>query len=358
MPILMAAKEKRISKSSLFSSDIGIDLGTANTLVYVRGRGIVLNEPSVVTVNDKTGQVVAIGKEAKMMLGKTPPHVRVVRPLSHGVISDFEVTEELLAYLIRKAQGDRTRLFGPRVVVGVPTGVTNVESRAVRDAALASGAREVYIVEETMAGAIGAKLPVRDPVGTMVLDIGGGTTDIAVIALGGTVASKSSHVAGDRFNENIIDFVRSEFQLAIGEKTAEDVKIGIGAVLPLSEPLTQAVRGRDLATGLPREVKLTDTHIREALQPSLDKLMEAMKEVIEATPPELLSDVLERGVTVFGGGALLRGLPEMLSNMLGVPVFVATDPLTAVVRGTGIIVEDPRAWSGIFLHEDAILPQT
>ena len=354
----MAAKEKRITKNSLFSSDIGIDLGTANTLVYVRGRGIVMSEPSVVTVNDKTGQVVAIGKEAKIMLGKTPPHVRAVRPLSHGVISDFEVTEELLAYLIRKAQGDRTRLFGPRVVVGVPTGVTNVESRAVRDAALASGAREVFIVEETMAGAIGAKLPVTEPVGTMVLDIGGGTTDIAVIALGGTVASKSSHVAGDRFNENIIDFVRSEFQLAIGEKTAEDVKIGIGAVLPLAVPLTQAVRGRDLATGLPREVTLTDTHIREALQPSLDKLMEAMKEVIESTPPELLSDVLERGVTVFGGGALLRGLPELLSKMLGVPVFVATDPLTAVVRGTGIITEDPRVWSGIFLHEDAILPQT
>jgi rod shape-determining protein MreB and related proteins len=353
----MAAKEKRISKNSLFSSDIGIDLGTANTLVYVRGRGVVLNEPSVVTVNDKTGQVVAIGREAKVMLGKTPPHVRAVRPLSHGVISDFEVTEELLAYLIRKAQGDRARLFGPRVVVGVPTGVTNVESRAVRDAALASGAREVFIVEETMAGAIGAKLPVTEPIGTMVLDIGGGTTDIAVIALGGTVASKSSQVAGDRFNENIIDFVRSEFQLAIGEKTAEDVKIGIGAVLPLSAPLTQAVRGRDLATGLPREITLTDSHIRDALQPSLDKLMEAMKEVIESTPPELLSDVLERGVTVFGGGALLRGLPELLSKMLGVPVYVATDPLTAVVRGTGIITEDPRLWSGIFLNEDAILPQ-
>lgn len=353
----MAAKEKRISKNSLFSSDIGIDLGTANTLVYVRGRGIVIAEPSVVTVNDKTGQVVAIGREAKVMLGKTPPHVRAVRPLSHGVISDFEVTEELLAYLIRKAQGDRTRLFGPRVVVGVPTGVTNVESRAVRDAALAAGAREVFIVEETMAGAIGAKLPVNEPVGTMVLDIGGGTTDIAILALGGTVASKSSHVAGDRFNENIIDFVRSEFQLAIGEKTAEEVKIGIGAVLPLSTPLTQAVRGRDLATGLPREIQMTDSHVREALQPSLDKLMEAMKEVIEATPPELLADVLERGVTVFGGGALLRGLPELLSKMLGVPVYVATDPLTAVVRGTGIITEDPRVWGTIFLNEDAILSQ-
>ncbi len=348
---------KKLSKSSFFSADIGIDLGTANTLVYVRGRGIVLNEPSVVTVNDKTGQIVAIGKEAKAMLGKTPPHVRAVRLLSYGVISDFEVTEELLAYLIRKAQGDKTRLFGPRVVIGVPTGVTNVESRAVRDAALAAGAREVFILEEPVAGAIGAKLPIHDAVGTMVLDIGGGTTDIAVISLGGTVASKSSHVAGDRFNENIIDYVRSEFQLAIGEKTAEEVKIHIGAVSPLPQSLERAVRGRDLATGLPREIILTDMHVREALQGSLDSLMEAMKEVIESTPPELLSDVLERGVVVFGGGALLRGLPELLSKMLGVPVFVATDPLTAVVRGTGLVTEDPRPWSGMFLYEDAILPQ-
>lgn len=349
--------KKIIGTRSAFGNDIGIDLGTANTLVYVRGKGIVLAEPSVVTVNDKTGQVVAVGKEAKMMLGKTPPHVRAVRPLSHGVISDFEVTEELLAYLIRKAQGDRTRLFGPRVVIGVPTGVTNVESRAVRDAAMAAGAREVFIVEEPMAGAVGAKLPVNEPIGTMVLDIGGGTTDIAVLSLGGPVASKSSHVAGDRFNENIMDYIRSEFQLAVGEKTAEEVKSDIGAVLSLPEKLERPVRGRDLATGLPREIMLSDAHVREALQPSLDKLLEAMKEVIEGTPPELLADVLERGVTVFGGGALLRGLPELLSKMLGVPVYVATDPLTAVVRGAGIIVESPRSWDSLFIDEEAILAQ-
>ncbi|MEO6536157.1 MAG: rod shape-determining protein [Candidatus Paceibacterota bacterium] len=348
---------KGFSKSSFFSSDIGIDLGTGNTLVYVRGRGIVINEPSVVTVNEKTGQVVAVGAGAKAMLGKTPPHVRAVRPLSHGVISDFEVTQELLTYLIHKAQAGSTKLFGPRVVVGVPTGVTNVESRAVRDAALTAGAREVFIVEEPMAGAIGAKLPVNEAVGTMVLDIGAGTTDIAVLALGGTVSSKSSQVAGDRFNDNIIDFVRNEFQLAIGERTAEMTKIAIGAVLPLEEPMEQAIRGRDLATGLPREVILTDTHVREALAASLDSLMESMKEVIEHTPPELLSDVLERGVTVFGGGAMLRGLPELLSQMLGVPVHVADEPLTAVVRGTGIITEDPRAWGDIFMHEQAILPK-
>lgn len=349
--------KKRFSRSSFFSSDIGIDLGTANTLVYVRGRGIVIDEPSVVALNDKTGQVVAVGASAKLMLGKTPPHIRAVRPLSHGVISDFEVTEELLSYLINKAQNGRSSLLGPRVVIGVPTGVTNVQSRAVRDAALTAGAREVYILEEPMAGAIGAKLPVQEALGTMVLDIGGGTTDIAVIALGGTVTGKSSQVAGDRFNDNIIDFVRSEFQLAIGEKTAEDTKIAIGAVLPLEETLTKSVRGRDLATGLPREITLTDAHVREALAASLDSLMDSMKEVIEATPPELLSDVLERGVTVFGGGALLRGLPELLSKMLGVPVHVAPDPLTAVVRGTGIVTEDPRSYQEAFLHEDAILSQ-
>lgn len=346
---------KKFSKSSFFSSDIGVDLGTTNTLVYVRGRGIVLNEPSVVAVNDKTGQVVAVGKDAKAMLGKTPPHIRAVRPLSHGVISDFEVTQELLAYLINKAQGGRTRLFGPRVVVGVPTLVTNVESRAVRDAALSVGAREVFIVEEPVVGAIGAKLPIHEALGTMVLDIGGGTTDIAVLALGGTVASKSSHVAGDRFNENIVDFVRSEFQLAIGDRTAEEAKIDIGAVVPLAQGLSSRVRGRDLATGLPREITLTDAHVREALEPSMDALMEAMKEVIEKTPPELLSDVLERGVTVFGGGALLRGLPPLLAKMLGVPVHVAPDPLTAVVRGTGIVTEDPEPWQSVFIDEEDVI---
>jgi rod shape-determining protein MreB len=347
----------RFSKNSFFSSDIAIDLGTANTLVYVRGRGVVINEPSVVAVNDKTNQVVAVGKEAKTMLGKTPSHIRTVRPLSHGVISDFEVTEELLTYFINKAQGGRARLFGPRVVIGVPTGVTNVQSRAVRDAAKNAGAREAIIIEETVAGAIGAKLPVADAVGTMVLDIGGGTTDIAVIALGGTVAAKSSQVAGDKLNENIIDFVRSEFKLGIGERTAEDIKIAIGSVVPLTEPLTKSVRGRDFATGLPREVMLTDGHIREAIAPSLDALMDAIKEVIEETPPELLSDVLQNGVTVFGGGALLRGLPQILAKMLGVPVKVAPDPLTTVVRGAGIVTENPLPYVDFFIDEEDILSQ-
>jgi rod shape-determining protein MreB len=347
----------RFSKNLLFSNDIAIDLGTANTLVYVGGRGLVINEPSVVAVNDKTHQVVAVGKEAKTMLGKTPAHIRVVRPLEHGVISDFEVTEELLTYLINKAQNGRVRLFGPRVVIGVPTGVTNVQSRAVRDAARNAGAREAIILEEPVAGAIGAKLPVFDAVGTMVLDIGGGTTDIAVIALRGVVASKSSHVAGDRFNENIIDYVRSEFKLGIGERTAEGVKINIGSVTPLGDPLSQSVRGRDFATGLPREILLSDTHVREAITPSLEALMDAMKEVIEATPPELLSDVLEHGVTVFGGGALLRGLPQILAKMLGVPVRVAPDPLTAVVRGAGIVTENPEPYVDFFIDEEDILSE-
>ena len=347
----------KFSKNLFFSNDIAIDLGTANALVYVRGRGVVLNEPSVVAVNDKTNQVVAIGKEAKTMLGKTPAHIRVVRPLSHGVISDFEVTEELLTYLINKAQTGRTRLFGPRVVIGVPTGVTSVQSRAVRDAARNAGVREVIIVEEAVAGAIGAKLPVAEAVGTMVLDIGAGTTDISIISLSGVVASKGSRVAGDRFNENIIDFVRSEFKLGIGERTAEDVKIAIGAVVPLSEGLSKSVRGRDFATGLPREVMLTDAHVRAAIAPSLDALMDAMKEVIEATPSELLSDVLERGVTVFGGGALLRGLPSILAKMLGVPVKVTPDPLSAVVRGAGIITENPAPYADFFINEEDILSE-
>ncbi len=348
----------RFSRNLIFSNDIAIDLGTANTLVYVRGRGVVLNEPSVVAVNDKTHQVVAVGKEAKTMIGKTPAHVRTVRPLSHGVISDFEVTEELLTYLINKAQNGRARMFGPRVVIGVPTGVTNVQSRAVRDAAKNAGAREAIIIEEAVAGAIGAKLPIAEAIGTMVLDIGGGTTDIAVIALKGVVAAKSSHVAGDRFNENITDYVRSEFKLGIGERTAEDVKIGIGAVVPLTETLSRNVRGRDFATGLPREIALTDAHVREAIAPSLETLMDAMKEVIEATPPELLSDVLERGVTVFGGGALLRGLPQVLAKMLGVPVRIAPDPLTAVVRGAGIVTEDPASYTDFFIDEEDILSET
>jgi rod shape-determining protein MreB len=291
-----------------FSNEIGIDLGTANTLVYVRGKGIVVNEPSVVAVNQKTGRVVAVGSAAKDMLGRTPAHITAVRPLVDGVISDFEVTEEMLAYLIKRAGEFMPKKFlGPRVVVGVPSGVTNVEVRAVRDATRNAGAREVFVVEQPMAGAIGIRLPIHDPVGSMVIDIGGGTTDIAVISLGGIVRSKNLKIAGDKLNNDIMSYIRNEFKILIGETTAEQVKKAVGTVI-VGEPLETTIRGRDLITGLPREVIITDSDIREAMNQSIDILVEATKEVLETTPPEILSDVMRRGLHMVGGGALIKGL--------------------------------------------------
>lgn len=349
---------KKIFKG-LFGYDVGIDLGTANTLVYVSGKGILINEPSVVAVNTKTGQVVAVGNEAREMIGRTPSHITAIRPLKDGVISDFEVAEEMLAYFIDKVQGDGRRLFGPRIVIGIPSGITNVESRAVRDAAINAGAREVHIVEEPMAGAVGAKLPIRDPVGTMVIDVGGGTTDIAMISLGGIVASKQSTVAGDTFNKDIIDYIRDEFKMIIGEKTAEDLKIKVASLVPLVEALSMTVRGRDILTGLPREVLITDAHIRAALGPSIENLMDVIQEVVEITPPEVLGDIMQRGAYIFGGGACMRGLPQMLKNVLGVPVHVVAEPLTAVVRGTGIITENIKDYKDIVLaHEEDLAPKT
>src|SRR3989339_1192317 len=326
--------------SRLLSNDIGIDLGTANTLVYVSGKGIVLNEPSVVAVNQKTGQVVAVGSDAKKMLGRTPGHIIAIRPLVDGVISDFEVTEEMITYLLNKAQKNNKKLLGPRVVVGVPSGVTNVETRAVRDATKNAGASEVYIVEEPMAAAIGIRLPVLEPVGNMVIDIGGGTSDIAVISLGGVVRSKNLRVAGDKLNNDIIAYVRSEFKILIGEKTAEEVKMAIGSVIEGGQESQAVVRGRDLISGLPREIILTDQDIREAISQSIDTLVESVREVLETTPPEILSDVMRSGITLVGGGALLKGLDQLLSQWLKVPVTVADDPLTAVARGTGVILEN------------------
>ncbi|MEI6480028.1 MAG: rod shape-determining protein [bacterium] len=336
----------------MMSHDIGIDLGTANTLVYVRGKGIILNEPSVVAVNQKTGQVVAVGMEAKQMLGRTPGHIIAVRPLVDGVISDFEVTEEMIAYLINKAQKDEKKMLGPRVVVGIPSGVTNVESRAVRDATRNAGAREVYIVEEPMAAAIGIRLPVHDPVGSMIIDIGGGTSDIAIISLGGIVRSKNLKVAGDKLNTDIISYIRSEFKILIGERTAESIKMAIGRVVPGSETLEAAVRGRDLVTGLPREVIITDSDIREAMAQSIDTLVEATKETLETTPPEILSDIMHRGIYLTGGGALIQGLDELLHECLSIPIHVAPDPLTAVARGTGIILEDVAKFSDVLIQTD------
>jgi rod shape-determining protein MreB len=312
----------------------------------------VVNEPSVVALNQKTGQVVAVGAAAKEMLGRTPAHIAAIRPMVGGVISDFEVTEEMLAYLLRRAQ-ERRALLGPRVMVGVPAGVTNVETRAVRDAAEGQGARKVFLVDEVIAAAVGMGLPIKEPIGTMVIDIGGGTADIAVISLGGIVASKGLKIAGDRFNSDIINFVRAAHKVLIGEKTAEGVKIALGSAVPLSEPLTTAVRGRDMATGLPREVTLTDADIRDALAPSLDALLESVRTVLEATPPELVADVMRRGAHLVGGGALLRGLDILLSEHMKFPVQVGDEPLTAVARGAGIMLERLDEFEHLLLEPDA-----
>lgn len=340
----------------MFSHDIGIDLGTANTLVYVRGKGIVLNEPSVVAINQKTGQVVAVGAEAKAMLGRTPAHITAIRPLVEGVISDFEVTEEMLAYLLGKAQEHSRKAFGPRVVVGVPSGITNVEIRAVRDAAKNAGAGIVHIVEEPMAAAIGMRLPVHEPVGSMVIDIGGGTTDIAVLSLGGVVRAKNLRVAGDRFNQDIISYVRSQFKILIGEKTAENAKIAIGALMSGASPLEARVKGRDLVTGLPREVIITDADLREALSGSIETLVNSVREVLEITPPEILADIIDRGIFLAGGGALLNGLPELLAEELNIAIHVAPDPLSAVARGTGVILEDLEKYADILIQNEDELP--
>ena len=342
----------------LFSNDIGIDLGTANTLVYVKGRGIVINEPSIVAINQKTGQVVAVGQEAKNMLGRTPPHITPIQPVIDGVISDFEITSEMLGYLINKAQQGHTKLLGPRVVIGVPSGITSVEVRAVRDAAHAAGAREVHIVDEPMAAAIGIELPVREPTGSMVVDIGGGTTDIGIVSLGGLVIAKNIRIAGDRFNQDISAYLRNEHKVLIGDRTAEEVKIKAAAIVRGTEPIVVSARGRDLVSGLPREITITDEDIRIAIGHSIDDLVEQAKDLIEATPPELLADVMQRGIYLAGGGALIKGLPEFLTNALGISVLVAPDPMTAVVRGTAIILEDMELFRETLKQNDEeLVPQ-
>jgi rod shape-determining protein MreB and related proteins len=323
------------------SKDIGIDLGTANTLVYVRGSGIVINEPSVVAVNKKTGQVLAIGKEAKRMVGKTPGHIVATRPLVDGVVSDFEITEQMLKYFIDKVHKGSFTLFPrPRVVVGIPSQVTEVEKRAVIDATMNAGAREAYLIDEPMAAAIGARLPVQEASGNMVVDIGGGTTDIAIISLGGIVVSRNLRIAGDEMNEDIIRYSRDEFNLLIGEKTAEDVKIAIGSASPQKEKMQMEVRGRDLVTGLPKAINMTDEHARIALSRSIRIIINNIKTAIEETPPELLSDIMQRGIILAGGGSLIRGLDRIIADQTEMPVRMMEDPLTAVVRGTGIVLED------------------
>lgn len=323
------------------SHDVGIDLGTANTLVYVKGKGIVINEPSVVAINKKTGQILAIGKEAKKMVGRTPAHIVATRPLVDGVVSDFEITEQMLRYFIEKIHRKSFVLFPrPRVVIGIPFGVTEVEKKAVIDATISAGAREAYLIEEPMSAAIGIRLPVQEAAGNMVVDIGGGTTEVAVISLGGIVASRSLRIAGDELNENIIQFSRDEFNLLLGEKTAEDIKIAVGSAYPLEEKIEVAMRGRDLVTGLPKEVIINDEQARKALHRSVKILVDSVKATIEETPPELVADIMSKGIILVGGGALLRGLDKLLSEQTKMPVKIADDPLTAVARGAGIVLED------------------
>jgi rod shape-determining protein MreB and related proteins len=339
----------------LISNDIGIDLGTSNTLVYLKGHGIVINEPSVVAVNIKTNQILAVGTKAKEMLGRTPGHIKAIRPLVDGVISDFEVTEEMLSYLINKADKISKKIARPRVLVGVPSGITNVESRAVYDAARSAGAREVLLVEEPMAAAIGIRLPVKDPVGSMIIDIGGGTTDIAVISLGGVVKSRNLKIAGDKLNEDIITYMRDEFKILIGERTAETIKISVGSVLP-GEYMETEVHGRDLLTGLPRAVMVTDADIREALGASVRGLVEGVKDMLETTPPEILSDIMHHGITLSGGGALLPGLDQLFARSLKIPVYVVEDPLSAVARGTGVILDDIVFYKEVLITNQDELP--
>lgn len=324
-----------------FSHDIGIDLGTANTLVYVRGKGIIINEPSVVAINTKNKQILAIGDEAKRMVGKTPANIIATRPLVDGVVSDFEITEQMLKYFIEKVHKESFVLFPrPRVVVGIPSGVTEVEKRAVEDAATNAGARHAFLIEEPMAAAVGAGLSVHDAAGSMIVDIGGGTSEVAVISLGGIVASRSVRIAGDELTDDIINYCKEEFNLQIGERTAETIKINIGSAAKLDRVLEAPVRGRDMVSGLPKEMIINSDQVRQALAKSVRAIVDAVKYTIEETPPELLADIMDKGIFLAGGGALLRGLDLLLAQQTKMPVHISQDPLTAVVRGTGMVLED------------------
>lgn len=326
---------------SKFSHDVGIDLGTANTLVYTAEKGIVINEPSVVAINNKTGQILAVGNEAKYMLGKTPPHITVTRPLTHGVISDYEVTEKMLKYFIDKVhENSRSFIARPRVVICVPLEVTEVEVKAVEDATIAAGAREVFIVQEPMAAAIGVRMPIQDPIGNMIVDIGGGNTDVAVISLHGIVAWRSSKIAGDEMNRNIMQYAREVCNLFIGESYAEQIKMKIGSAVPLHEKMEFPMRGRDVVTGLPREIMVTNEDMYDALARSVQSIVELIKTTLEITLPELTADIHERGMLLTGGGALLRGIDTVIAEAVRIPVRISGDPLTDVVRGAGVLLED------------------
>ncbi len=327
----------------LFSHDIGIDLGTVNTLVSVRGKGIVIREPSVVAIHKKTRQPLAIGIEAKRMIGRTPAAIEAIRPLRDGVISDFDTTEAMLRHFIQKVHqtpGRWPKIPRPRVVIGIPSGVTEVERRAVQDAALSAGAREAYLIEEPMADAIGADLKIEDPEGNLVVDIGGGTTEIAVISMGGMVLNRSLRIAGDEMDQDIINYMRMRYGLIIGERTAEDIKIELGNAIPQKTEKESIVRGRELSSGLPKSIKVSTSEIREALAGTINQIIDEIHQVLEETPPELLSDILERGILLTGGGALVQGLDKRISDETKMPVFVAEDPLTTVVRGCTKVLDN------------------
>jgi len=345
--------KKSINKIlNFFSEDIAIDLGTANSEVYMKGRGIVIQEPSVVAINQKTGQLLAVGIEAKRMIGKTPSHITAIRPLKSGVISDFEITEQMLRYFINKAR--KRRWIPPRVIIGVPLGVTEVEKKAVVDAGKSSGAREVFLIEEPMAAAIGARLPIQEPVGNLIVDIGGGTTEIAVISLGGIVLGKSLRIAGDKMNEDIIRYIQEEHKLLIGEKMAEIIKIAIGSAYPIREKKEFAARGRNLVTGLPEEIMVSDNEIRKALERTVHQIIDEIKTTIEETPPELVADIIQNGIFLSGGGAQLKGLSKLIQKETKIKTKTIEDPMTAVVRGAGMILENLDELSEVLIEKEEL----
>jgi len=339
-----------------FSKDMAIDLGTTNTLVYIKDRGIIINEPSVVAINNRTNQILAVGEEAKKMIGRTPSHIIACNPLVGGVISDFEVAEKMLKYFINKVHQEKFTLIPrPRMIISVPLEITEVERRAVEGAAMQAGAREVFLIEEPMADAIGARIQVQEANGNMIVDIGGGTTEIAVISLGGIVTWKSLLIAGNEFNKNIINYVREKFNLLLGESTAEEIKIKIGSILIQEQDeklksLEKKIRGRDLITGLPKEISITTTEIQEALVRSIKIIIEGIKDTLESTPPELIADIYKKGIILTGGGALLRGVDKIIAQQIQIPVHITDDPLTCAIRGIGIILEDSK------LLKDVIVP--
>lgn len=347
--VTLRTSRREMGWFNAFSNDIGIDLGTANTLVYVRGAGIVLNEPSVVAIEKDSGKILAVGMAAKEMIGRTPENVSAIRPLKDGVIADFEVTERMLSDFIKRVVRHRY-LMKPKIIISVPSGITEVEKRAVRDSAENAGAREVFLIQEPMAAAIGVGLPVDLPTGSMIIDIGGGTSEIAVIALSGIVSNISIRIAGDELDEAIVNYLKKNYNLLIGERTAEEIKIKIGSAFPLEKEESMDIKGRDLVAGVPKTMKISSSQVREAIAEPIDAIVDGVRQALEQTPPELASDILERGIILTGGGALIKGLDRRLRQETNLPVIVADDPLTCVVRGTGKCLENLQSFNKVLLR--------